>query len=399
MLKLYCRPLPLLTLAPAFLLLSGCLTGNDTEPETQAIQVDTVLDGLENPWGMAFLPSNQGNRALLTERSGQLSIVDLDTGEQSVLDGMPSVAATGQGGLLDVELHPDYGPEQPWVYLTYSAADENDPNAYATHIGRGQLNESALALEEFEVLHVATPFDSSNAHFGSRLTFHDGYLFVTSGDRQVSDSAQDLESHWGATLRLEYDGSIPANNPFVNDPDAQDAIYTYGHRNSQGMAVQPSTGLLWQNEHGEQNGDEINIIDQPGANYGWPIATYGVDYSTGEPIGDLPHERDDTVNPIYYWDGTEYDDGQQGFPPSGMVFYDGEAFPEWAGQMFMGNLAHQYLGRFEVSGREILAEHRMLRDRGWRIRDVLVHPDSGHLYLLVDSGNAPLVRLSPEGGQ
>lgn len=381
------------------LLLAGstvaCSGNGSGAGETVGYQVEIVREGLEHPWGMAFLPSVKGDRVLVTERPGRLKIIDLDTGDEFAVSGVPKVAAVGQGGLLDVALYPDFGPGREWVYLTY-AAEQGNSGEYATHVGRGRLVENEYELVDFEVLHVATPFAAANAHFGSRMVF-DAHrkLYVTVGDRRDRYSAQDLGSHWGKTLRLRADGFIPDDNPFIDDREALDAIYTYGHRNAQGMTVEPATGLIWQNEHGQLNGDEINIIDRPGANYGWPVATYGREYDTGEPIGVLPPERDDTVDPVYYWDGTEYDDGQEGFPPSGMAFYDGEAFPRWQGDLFMGNLAHRYLGRFEVRGREVLAEHRMLRERNWRVRDVRVHPATGHIYLLVDAPDAPLVRLRP----
>jgi glucose/arabinose dehydrogenase len=382
------------------LLLAGCLGGNGSnggprvdppdpglpDPELPELRVELVVSGLERPWGLAFLPIGDGALALVTERPGRLRLVDLVAGELlGEIGGVPSVAVVGQGGLLDVTLHPDFGPGQEWVYLTYSAAGEH--GGYATHVGRGRLDLEAPGLISFEVLHVATPFRDTGSHFGSRMVFDDQWrLYVTVGDGGYRDGAQDLESHWGKTLRLEADGSIPHDNPFVDRDDALDAIYTYGHRNSQGMAVEPSTGLIWQNEHGQMNGDEINIIDQPGGNYGWPVATYSREYGTGEPIGDLPHERDDTVNPVYYWDGTEYDDAQEGFPPSGMAFYDGA--------LLMGNLAWEYLGYFELHGREVVREHRLFRDRRWRVRDVRVHPGTGDVYLLVDAANGSVVRVS-----
>lgn len=375
------------------LLVAGLFALNSAQASDD-FQVETIRDGLNHPWALAWLPSDQ-NRLLVTERPGALWQVALDSGEAAEIGGVPDVAATGQGGLLDVELHPEFADGERWVYLTYSAAESRNSGQYATHVGRGWLDQDLNELTDFEVLLIAEPFHNSNGHFGSRMTFHDGYLFISTGDRRQRDSAQDLQSHWGKTLRLNPDGSIPEDNPFVEDPDALDAIYTYGHRNVQGMAVEPSTGLLWQNEHGQQNGDEINIIDQPGGNYGWPIATYGVEYGSGQPIEALPEEREDTINPVYFWTGDEYDDGQQGFPPSGMAFYQGDAFPDWEGQMLMGNLAHQYLGRFELDGREVLREHRMLRGNGWRVRDVLVHPRNGEVFLIADADNAPLIRLVP----
>ena len=326
----------------AVLLLTGCLgsSGTSDSPPDETMgpdyAVELVVEALENPWSLVFLPG-EGYRALVTERPGRLNLVDLDSGVLSRLSGVPAVAAVGQGGLLDVALHPDYGLGQEWIYLSYSASNPANPAEYATHVGRGRLDEQTRTLSEFEVLHVATPYSSNTGHFGSRLLFDSNWrLYVTSGDRRDRDSAQDLASHWGKILRLERDGAIPADNPFVGQSGALDAIYTYGHRNPQGLTVEPGTGRVWQNEHGERNGDEINIIDQPGGNYGWPVATCATEYGSGEPIGELPSERPDTVPPVFCWDGTEYDDGQEGFPPSGMVFYQGNAFPAVAGQSVHG---------------------------------------------------------------
>lgn len=253
-----------------------------------------------------------------------------------------------------------------------------------------------MTLSDFQLLYVCTPYSGGTGHFGSRMAFGDQWrLYVSMGDRQIRQSAQDLLSNWGKILRLERDGAICADNPFVGNADALDAIYSYVHRNPQGLTVEPATGRLRGNEHGQQNGDEINIIDQPGDNYGWPIATYATEYGSVTPIGILPSDSPDTVRPVYYCDGSEYDDGQAGFPPSGMAFYTGDAFPQWQGNLFMGNLAHQYLGRFVIQGREVVQEERMLRDRNWRVRDVRVHPRNGYLYLLVDASSAPLVRIRP----
>ncbi|MFV8836734.1 PQQ-dependent sugar dehydrogenase [Aquisalimonas sp.] len=398
------RRLRLVALPAGASLIAACtLWAGSTAVATEDVEepvdyeVDVVTDGLDTPWSLTFLPGQDVDQALVTERPGRLLLVDLASGEARTVSGTPAVAAVGQGGLLDVVLHPRFADGERWVYLTYSAENEGG-SGYATHLGRGRLSDDGAALRDFEVLYVAEPFGSNNGHFGSRLVFDDDdRLYMTTGDRRDLDSPQDLRSNWGKTLRFNADGSVPDDNPFVDDDDALDAIYTYGHRNSQGMAIHPETGAIWQNEHGQQDGDEINRIDQPGGNYGWPIATYGVQYGSGTRIGDLPHERDDTVNPVYYWDGTRYDHGQSGFPPSGLAIYAGAAFPEWEGDLLMGNLRHRYLARFEMDGGEVVNEYRLLADRGWRIRDVRVHPDSGDVYVLVDQADAPLVRLRPAG--
>lgn len=356
-----------------------------------AYEVEVVAEGLDQPWGMAFLPDG---RMLVTERPGQIRLVDRETGDIQEIAGPPPVDTRGQGGLLDVALHPDF-EDTPWVYLTWAG---NDDELTATYIGRGLLDLEARELTDVEVLHIAGPHVDSTGHYGSRMVFDDqNRLYVTVGDRQFKDFgpdhfAQDASNYIGTTLRFEDDGSIPADNPFVDNPEVRDAIYTYGHRNSQGMAFHPESGELWQNEHGEWNGDEINVIE-PGGNYGWPIATYGLDYQTRERFAPLPPENPDTVDPVFFWEP----DHPEGFPPSGFAFYDGDAFPEWQGNAFMGNLAHGYLGRFTVDGRDVAMAERLLDGEGWRIRDVAVGPDDGFLYVLIDDTDVPLIRLRPPG--
>lgn len=362
---------------------------NDPPEEDPDFEIEVVADGFSHPWGMEFLPDGH---LVLTERSGDLLILNRESGEYEPVSGLPDVHVAGQGGLLDVALHPLY-PDEAWIYLTYSAA--NDGGDTATHLARGELDVDSAALDGVETLHIAEPFDSSNFHYGSRVAFGDDEMvYMTTGDRQRKDFgpehvSQDVTNTWGATLRFEPDGSVPEDNPFLDDDDAADEIYSYGHRNAQGMTVHPETGDLWQSEHGEQDGDEINIIEA-GGNYGWPITHYGCTYDSGEPVGDLPHERDDVVDPLYYW---ECNSG--GFPPAGMTFYSGDAFPAWEGDLFIGNLAGHYLGHFTVDGSTVEEREPLLEDEGWRIRDVAVAPETSHLYVLVDAEDAPVVRLVP----
>lgn len=386
------------------LVLAGCIGDNaddneegdngtrPDEPSDDAdlgdIQVEEVATGFDQPWGISFLPG--GEQCLVTELTGTLQGVDIDAGTSTPVEGAPDVHVAGQGGLLDVTVHPDFDAE-PWVYLTYVTAD--DDGHCATTLGRGQLADGQL--NEFEELYVVEPFLQSDAHFGSRVQFdEDGLLYMTTGDRQLKEFdddhySQDLENALGAVLRFEADGSIPAENPFVDEDGAVDALFAYGVRNSQGLAIHPDSGELWFSEHGEQDGDELNVLDG-GGNYGWPISHYGCTYVGGEEIGDEPHERDDIVDPVYYW---ECNSG--GFPPAGMTFYDGESLTGLAGDLLVGNLAGQYLGRFAVDGYAVEEREPLLADQEWRIRDITQGPADDYLYVLVDDDDAPIVRLEP----
>jgi quinoprotein glucose dehydrogenase len=365
--------------------------GSTTDGGPTAVAVERVAD-LSSPWALTTIPDD--DRLLVTERVGQLRLVDPATGDAERVPGTPEVFARGQGGLLDVELHPGF-PDEPWLYLTYAARRSDGKST--THVGRGRFDPTADAprLREFEVLHAARPFVNSTGHFGSRIAFDaDDRLYVTVGDRQFKDFgpdhvAQDLTNDLGTVLRFEADGAIPGDNPFVDESDARDPIFSYGHRNAQGLTRHPETGALWEAEFGEQDGDEINVLEV-GGNYGWPVADEGCTYGSGEPIG-VPHaDREDVIAPVFGWPC-----GTGGFPPSGMTFYTGDAFPEWRGDLLLGGLASRYLARFAVDGRDVQETEPLLDGRGWRIRDVLEAPGSGELFVLVDGERAPLVRLSP----
>ncbi|MFU1783210.1 PQQ-dependent sugar dehydrogenase [Haloarcula japonica] len=361
-----------------------------TDDAATAVTVETVTDGLESPWSITPLPDT--SQLLVTERVGRVMLVDPADGTVTPVSNAPSVYASGQGGMLDTAFHPDF-PDPAWVYLTYSKA--NDSGESATHLGRGRLNVTDAQFETFEQLHVAEPFVDSDGHFGSRVVFGpDELVYMTVGDRQFKDFgpdhvAQDLTNELGTTLRLTPSGGIPDSNPFTDDPNAADAIFSYGHRNAQGMTVHPDTGAIWQTEFGEQDGDEINIVER-GANYGWPVADEGCTYGGGDPIGVSHAERDDVVAPVYSWDC-----GSGGFPPSGATFYTGDAFTEWNGDLLVGGLASQYLARFTVDGRTVQEATPLLADRGWRIRDVVVEPETGNVLAVIDSPDAPIIRLRP----
>ena len=392
----------------AALSVAGCLGGRETDnggdesadaaDGAVGYAVERVATGFENPWGIAFLPDD--GRLLVTERPGRLSLVDPEDGSRSTVEGVPAVHAAGQGGLLDVAVHPEF-PDDARVYLTYAAT--NDAGESATHVGRGRLSlpdGDPPALDGFEAIHIAEPFIDSDFHFGSRATFGpDGALFVTIGDRRDTEFgpdhvSQDRSVEVGSTLRLTPDGDAHPDNPFVGDPDVAAAIYSYGHRNPQAMAVRPETEAVWQCEHGEEDGDEINVIER-GGNYGWPVASEACRYGTDEPLAPSHSERGDVVAPVHYWPC-----GSGGFPPSGAVFYDGDAFPEWRGDLFAGTLAGEYLGRFTVEGAgaadaAVTERAPLLADRDWRVRALAVEPATGHLYVAVDDGDAPIARIAP----
>lgn len=358
----------------------------------RSVLVESVVEGLNHPWSMAFLPED--SRILVAERPGRLLLIDREDGSIVEISGLPAIHARGQGGLLDLALDPLY-PEQPWIYMTYSASDFRGRSS--TYLGRAHLDIEGAELRDFTVLYVAQPHVASNGHFGSRIAIDaERRIYFSVGDRNAKNFgpehySQDTSNDLGAILRVQDDGSIPEDNPFVQTPGYNPAIFSYGHRNPQGLAFHPLTGELWSNEHGERNGDEINVI-QAGGNYGWPIATYAVGYATGRPFAVTPPENPETIDPVYFWDR----DHPEGFPPSGLAFYYGAAFPEWEGNVFMGNLRHQYLGRFVVDGHRVEKAERLLDGLGWRIRDVRVDPADGWIYVLADHPRAPLLRLRPD---
>jgi aldose sugar dehydrogenase len=362
------------------LLLAGCGAGTaiadgPVRSEQATFELVTVTKGLDHPWGIAFLPDGG---VLITERGGQLRLVRDGALDPAPLAGVPEVVARGQGGLLDIALHPDF-PDTGWVYLSYAGPGADGA---ATTVARARLGDHAL--EDLEVIFRAEPDLGSSHHFGSRLVFdRAGFLYVTAGERGQDELAQDLGRHPGSVLRLHDDGAVPADNPFVGRPDAQPEIYSYGHRNPQGMAVHPETGVVWTHEHGARGGDEVNVL-RPGVNYGWPVITYGIAYS-GAPIGEGTH-KEGMAQPVHYW--------VPSIAPSGMAFYTGDAFPEWQGDLFVGALVQEHLARLELDGEEVVGEERLLVGAIGRIRDVEMGPD-GFLYLLTDESDGGLYRLEP----
>ncbi|MGD8956435.1 MAG: PQQ-dependent sugar dehydrogenase [Chromatiaceae bacterium] len=347
------------------------------QTEQHRIDVEVIARGLENPWSVAFLPDGG---YLVTERPGRLRLVQADgTLVKAPITGLPAVRARGQGGLLDVVLHPEF-EENRWVYLSYVEAGRD---GVGTAVARGRLD--GLRLRDTEVLFRLIPKSSGGRHFGSRLVFdRQGYLFITLGDRGDRPRAQDLGDHAGSVIRLHDDGRVPADNPFVGRRDALPEIYSYGHRNIQGATLEPVSGRLWTHEHGPQGGDEINL-PEPGVNYGWPVITYGVNYGIGTRIGE-GSAKPGMAQPLYHW--------VPSIAPSGMSFYTGDAFPKWRGDLFVGSLKFGLLVRLSLENGRVVHEERLLQDRLGRIRDVRQGPD-GLIYLLTDADDGQLVRLVP----
>jgi glucose/arabinose dehydrogenase len=317
---------------------------------------------------------------LVTERPGRLRSVDPDGRVSAPLAGVPQVLARGQGGLLDVALDPRFADNR-LVYLAYAGPGEG--NRAGTTVARGRLGDGRL--EEVQIIYQQQPQVEGGNHFGSRLVFaRDGTLFITQGDRfSYRDRAQDLSSGLGKIVRINPDGSVPRDNPFISHAGARPEIWSYGHRNVQSAALHPQTGQLWTVEHGARGGDELNH-PEAGKNYGWPVITYGVDYS-GMKIGEGT-ARPGMEQPVYYWDPV--------IAPSGMIFYTGDAFPDWQGSIFIGSLRPGLLVRLTLADGRVAREERYLGDLGERIRDVRQGPD-GLLYLLTDSRDGRLLRLRP----
>tara|TARA_R100001143_G_scaffold63219_1_gene69017 strand:+ start:4057 stop:5223 length:1167 start_codon:yes stop_codon:yes gene_type:complete len=343
------------------------------------VGVEELAQGLQHPWGMAFLPDNQG--MLVTEREGSLRHVTSSGQVSEPIKGVPEVWNKGQGGLLDIALAPNFN-ESRNVYLSYS---EGGSARAGTAVGFGKLSNDMRQLEGFKVIFRQEPKMSTGQHFGSRLVFDNrGHLFITLGDNGQRPLPQDLDKLQGKVVRILPDGTIPSDNPFVRDPLARDEIWSYGHRNPQGAALHPESGLLWINEHGPRGGDEINI-PKAGKNYGWPIATHGINYS-GSPIPEAKGEQvKGTEAPDFVWEVSP--------AVSGMAFYTGERFPQWQGSIFVGALRDRSLIRLTQNQNGVIEEQeRLLKDLNERIRDVRSGPD-GFIYVLTDADNGRLLRI------
>lgn len=346
-------------------------------------QYQTLASGLDHPWGLAFLPTGE---ILVTERAGRLRVLSQDGKLSPAVAGLPAVFASGQGGLLDVTLDPAYATNG-LIYWSYAEAEGG---VNGTAVARGKLSLGAAPkLENVQVIWRQAPKMDSALHFGGRLVFaRDGKLFITTGERSILAGrvqSQHLDATLGKVIRVNADGSIPADNPFVKTPGAKPDIWSLGHRNIQAAALDPA-GVLWTVEHGARGGDELNH-PEPGKNYGWPVVTYGEEYS-GKPIPDSVTQKAGFEQPVYYWDPV--------IAPSGMAFYEASLFPALKGSLLVGSLRDQHVDRLVLKDGKVVGEERLFTDIGGRVRDVRVGPD-GAIYVLTDEDNGKVIRITPKG--
>lgn len=346
----------------------------DKNPLNTSHAYETVVSGLNIPWGFVFLPDGA---MLINEKEGK--IIHFKDGNKIELQGVPEVYNRGQGGLLDIVLHPEYAANG-WIYITFASSDGEDEGGH-TALLRAKLEGNALVQKE--LLYKATPNTTKGQHFGSRIVFdRKGYLYFTIGERGNRDeNPQDITRDGGKVYRLHDDGSVPEDNPFVNEPNAKKAIYSYGHRNPQGMVVHPETGEIWTHEHGPKGGDEINIIKK-GANYGWPVISYGVNY-IGTKFTDIT-KKDGMEQPLHYWDPS--------IAPSGMAFITSDRYPGWQGDLLVGSLKFQYMDKIVLEDEKVGKEERFLDGLG-RVRSINQGPD-GYIYVGIE--NKGIVKLLPK---
>ena len=357
-------------------------TDAPAQPAGVVFDLLTVAAGLDHPWGMDFLPDG---RILVTERAGRLRVVSPGGNLSPAVAGLPAIGTGGQGGLLDVALHPDFASNG----LIYWSFSEAQGRANGTSVARGRfVDEAAPRVEGAQVIFRQAPVLNSSLHFGGRLVWaRDGTLFITMGDRSITAGrmqSQRMDGLIGKIARVNADGSVPSDNPFVSQAGARPEIWSIGHRNVQAAALHPDTGELWEVEHGTRGGDEINIA-RAGKDYGWPTIAYGIEYS-GAPITGAITQQDGMEQPLYYWDPV--------IAPSGMTFYTGNLFPAWRGSLFIGGLATEDLVRLSIEDERVTGEERLLRDLSERIRDVVQGPDEA-LYLLTDSPRGRVLKLVP----
>lgn len=351
--------------------------------EKGKVSVTVIKQGLDHPWGLAFLPDQKG--MLVTERPGRLRVLKSDGSVSNPIAGLPDVYNRSQGGLMDVALSPSFA-EDRLIYLSYSEGGGEDDKA-GTAVGRGTLSADMTRVEGFTVIFRQEPKLSTGAHFGSRLVFdQQGYLFIALGENNQRITAQELDKLQGKLVRIKADGTVPNDNPFVGQSGARPEIWSYGHRNQQGAALNPRTGQVWTNEHGPRGGDEVNI-PLAGKNYGWPLATHGINYSY-TPIPEAKgKDVPGTEQPLYVWEKSP--------GVSGMAFYSADRFPAWKNSLFIGALAQESLIRLQLEGNKVVHEERLLEEKGARIRDVRQGPD-GYLYVLTDSSEGEVLKIGLE---
>lgn len=339
---------------------------------TTAYETKVLSEGLNRPWGIAILPDG---RLLITEKGGTLRIATSAGDLSDAITGLPAVNSAGQGGLLGVTIDPDFEGNR-MVYWSFS---QDTPAGTLTAIGKGRLADDEKTIENAAVIYQATPAHKSNLHYGGRLLFDkEGYLFVSTGERSdivTRPLSQDLNAALGKVLRITTEGKAAPGNPFEGRSDARPEIYSYGHRNVQGLAFHPATGDLWENEFGPRGGDEVNLI-QPGRNYGWPTITYGLEYS-GDKIGGAIQQQEGLEQPVYYWDPV--------LSPSGMTFYSGNSIPEWENNLFIAGLSSVHIARLVIKDNKVVGEERLLTEEAQRFRDVQQGKD-GALYAVTDGG-------------
>lgn len=361
-----------IVLAVALIGFKAC--AQDKNPINYNHDHEVVVSGLNIPWGFVFLPDGS---MLINEKEGKM--IHFEKGNKTEVQGLPEIYHRGQGGLMDIALHPNYN-ENGWLYFTY-ASSEGEDNGGNTALMRAKFENNTLT--DKKLLYKATPNTTRGQHFGSRIVFDDqGYLYFTVGDRGNRDvNPQDITRDGGKVYRLNDDGSIPADNPFVNEPSAKKEIYSYGHRNPQGMVLHPETGQIWTHEHGPKGGDEINIIKK-GANYGWPIISYGINY-VGTKFTDIT-EKEGMEQPLHYWDPS--------IAPSGMAFISSDIYPNWKGDLLVGSLKFQYMDKVVLKDGKVVKEERFLNGLG-RIRSINQGPD-GYIYVGIE--NIGIVKLLPK---
>lgn len=348
--------------------------GNYISSEKLNFEVDTLATGLDNPWGLTFLPNRD---LLVTERDGEILIIRNGKLLDEKITGVPEVYVKGQGGLFEIQLHPDY-ESNGWLYISYAAPGKGGGNTAIVRAKLGGFN-----LINKEVIFQATPFVSGGNHFGGRMEFdRDGYLYLSVGERGTKKNAQTLSNHSGKIFRLHDDGTVPIDNPFVKNGNAKHEIYTYGNRNPQGMSIHPETGEIWTHEHGPMGGDEINII-KAGANYGWPEATYGKNYS-GTTITEFT-SKEGMEDPLHYW--------VPSIAPCGMSFVTSDLYKSWKGDLLIGSLKFSYVARLELDGKAVVHEEKLLENIG-RVRAITQGPD-GYIYVGTESPGM-ILRIIPE---